>query len=159
MTTPMIYLDGRGVPRDEVLRVAQQAASGFQQLGVREGDTVALLLRNDFSFFEVQQAAAAVGAYGVPINWHGRGDEIAYVLKDSQPKVLVAHADLLWSIRGQIPVATQVFVVPTPPEIQSRYGIADARARPLPGDLVWGEWAAGFEPLKAPPKRSRASMI
>ena len=63
--TPMIYLDGRGVTRDEVLRVAQQAATGFEQLGVSEGDTVALLLRNDFAFFEVQQAAAAVGAYGV----------------------------------------------------------------------------------------------
>ena len=59
--TPMIYLDGRGVTRDEVLRVAQQAATGFEQLGVSEGDTVALLLRNDFAFFEVQQAAAAVG--------------------------------------------------------------------------------------------------
>ena len=41
--TPMIYLDGRGVTRDEVLRVAQQAATGFEQLGVSEGDTVALL--------------------------------------------------------------------------------------------------------------------
>ena len=40
--TPMIYLDGRGVTRDEVLRVAQQAATGFEQLGVSEGDTVAL---------------------------------------------------------------------------------------------------------------------
>ena len=38
--TPMIYLDGRGVTRDEVLRVAQQAATGFEQLGVSEGDTV-----------------------------------------------------------------------------------------------------------------------
>ena len=49
--TPMIYLDGRGVTRDEVLRVAQQAATGFEQLGVSEGDTVALLLLNDFAFF------------------------------------------------------------------------------------------------------------
>ena len=159
MTIPMIYLDGRGVPRDEVLRVAQQAATGFEQLGVREGDTVALLLRNDFSFFEVQQAAAAVGAYGVPLNWHGRADEIAYVLGDARPKVLVAHADLLAPLRGQIPAGIRLFVVPTPPEIQSRYGISDALARPAPGDVVWGEWAAGFEPLKAPPKRSRATMI
>ena len=48
--TPMIYLDGRGVTRDEVLRVAQQAATGFEQLGVSEGDTVALLLRNDIRY-------------------------------------------------------------------------------------------------------------
>jgi long-chain acyl-CoA synthetase len=159
MTTPMIYLDGRGVARDAVLRMAQQAAAGFEQLGVREGDTVALLLRNDFAFFEVQQAAAAVGAYGVPINWHGKSEEVLYVLEDAQPKVLVAHADLLAPIRSHIPAGTKVFVVPTPPEIQSRYGISDTLARPARGDNVWSEWAQRFEPLKAPPKRSRASMI
>ena len=107
MTTPMIYLDGRGVPRDEVLRVAQQAAAGFEQIGVREGDTVALLLRNDFAFFEVQQAAAAVGAYGVPINWHGRTDEVTYILEDARPKVLVAHADLLAPIRSLVRPASR----------------------------------------------------
>jgi len=159
MTTPMIYLDGRGVPRDEVLRVAQQAATGLEQLGVREGDAVALLLRNDFAFFEVQQAAAALGAYGVPINWHGRADEVTYILEDARPKVLVAHADLLAPIRSLVPAGIRVFVVPTPPEIQSRYGIADELARPAPGETVWGEWAARFEPLKAPPKRARATMI
>jgi long-chain acyl-CoA synthetase len=159
MSIPMIYLDGRGVPRDDVLRVARQAATGFEQLGVREGDTVALLLRNDFAFFEVQQAAAAVGAYGVPINWHGRSDEVMYVIEDAKPKVLVAHADLLAPIRSQIPAGTQVFVVPTPPEIVQRYGIGEVAATPAPGDIVWADWAGRFEPSKAPPKRSRASMI
>ena len=159
MTTPMIYLDGRGVPRDEVLRVAQQAATGFEQLGVREGDTVALLLRNDFAFFEVQQAAAAVGAYGVPINWHGRTEEVTYILEDAKPKVLVAHADLLAPIRKLVPAGIQVFVVPTPPEIQSRYGISEELAAPAKGETVWGDWAARFEPLKAPPRRARATMI
>lgn len=159
MTTPMIYLDDRGVPRDEVLRLAQQAAAGFDQLGVREGDTVALLLRNDFAFFEAQQAAGAVGAYGVPINWHGSADEVAYILGDARPKVLVAHADLLAPVRAAVPAGIHVFVVPTPPEIQRRYGIPDAQARPAPDDTVWGEWLRRFEPLQAPPKRSRATMI
>ena len=154
--TPMIYLDGRGVTRDEVLRVAQQAATGFEQLGVSEGDTVALLLRNDFAFFEVQQAAAAVGAYGVPLNWHGRTEEVIYVLEDAKPKVLVAHADLLAPIRALVPAGIRVFVVPTPPEIQQRYGVSTELARPLPGDTVWREWAERFEPLQAPPRRARA---
>jgi long-chain acyl-CoA synthetase len=159
MTNPMIYLDGRGVARDDVLRVAQQAATGFEQIGVKEGDTVALLLRNDFAFFEVQQAAAAVGAYGVPLNWHGKSDEVLYVLQDARPKVLVAHADLLAPIRSQVPAGIQVFVVPTPQEITSRYGISEALAQPAAGETVWGEWAGQFEPLKAPPKRNRATMI
>jgi long-chain acyl-CoA synthetase len=159
MTTPMIYLDDRGVPRDEVLRTAQQAAAGLEQLGVREGDAVALLLRNDFAFFEVQQAAAAVGAYGVPINWHGKADEVVYILEDARPRVLVAHADLLAPIRALVPADIRVFVVPTPPEIQRRYGVSAELSQPLPGDTVWRDWALGFEPLQAPPRRSRATMI
>jgi long-chain acyl-CoA synthetase len=155
----MIYLDGRGVPREQVLRAGRQAAAGFEQIGVREGDIVALLLRNDFAFFEVQQAAAAVGAYAVPINWHGKADEILYVLNDARPKVLVAHADLLAPIRGDIPAGTQVIVVPTPPEVRQRYGIAQPQAEPMAGETVWGDWVQRFEPLTAPPKRMRASMI
>jgi hypothetical protein len=146
ITSPMPRRDG-----DEVLRVAQQAATGFEQLGVSEGDTVALLLRNDFAFFEVQQAAAAVGAYGVPLNWHGRTEEVIYVLEDAKPKVLVAHADLLAPIRALVPAGIRVFVVPTPPEKQ-RYGVSTELARPLPGDTVWREWAERFEPLQAPPR-------
>jgi len=159
MTTPMIYLDGRGVPRDEVLRNAQQAAAGLEALGVREGDCVALLLRNDFAFFEVQQAANAVGAYGVPINWHGQAEEVLYILEDARPKVLVAHADLLAPIRARVPAGIQVLVVPTPPEIQARYGVDPALVAPAAGDLEWGSWLRRFEPLAAPPRRNRATMI
>lgn len=159
MTTPMIWLDERGVPRDEVLRVARQAATGFERLGLRENDCVALLMRNDFAFFEVQEAAAAVGAYGVPINWHGRPDEVLYILNDAKPKVLVAHADLLAPLRGLVPEGIAVFVVPTPPEICRAYRVDEALTHPAAGDVVWGEWAAGFEPSTAPPRPARAMMI
>ena len=83
MSTARIILDGRTVDRDAVLQRGQRAASGLHEIGVREGDTIALLLRNDFAFFEAQTAAAAVGAYCVPINWHGRTEEVRYVLDDA----------------------------------------------------------------------------
>ena len=51
---------------DRVLR----AATGLRALGVEAGDAVALLLRNDFAFFEASYAAVAIGAYAVPVNWH-----------------------------------------------------------------------------------------
>lgn len=159
MSTPTIYLDDRGMARTDLLAQASRAARGFDALGVREGDTVALLLRNDFAFFEAQQAAAAVGAYGVPINWHGKAEEVRYILDDAAPKVLVAHADLLAPLRAHIPTGIIVLVVPTPPEVQQRYGISADLARPAPGDTVWGDWCAGFEPWDGPPKRSRATMI
>ncbi len=159
MSEAMIYLDERGLSRDDVLLRGRRAATGFHTLGVREGDTVALLLRNDFAFFEVQQAAAAVGAYSVPINWHGKVEEATYILNDAKPKVLVAHADLLAPLRAHIPAGVQLLVVPTPPEVQQRYGITQDDAEPAAGDIEWQTWSEDFEPWEAPPKRSRATMI
>jgi long-chain acyl-CoA synthetase len=157
--TPLIYLDERAVPRDEVLLQGRRAATGLAALGVGEGDFVALLLRNDFAFFEAQQAAAALGAYCVPINWHGKADEVRYILDDARPKVLVAHADLIAPLREALPAGLQLLVVPTPPEVQQRYGIAPELAQPRPGDTVWPAWCAGFEPWSGPAMRSRATMI
>lgn len=159
MTAPQIVLDDRAVPRETVLENGRRAASGFHALGVREGDTVALLLRNDFAFFEAQQAAAALGAYCVPINWHGRADEVRYILDDARPRVLVAHADLLAPLRHALPEGLQALVAPTPPEIARRYALDDAACAPRAGDAAWPQWLAGFEPWNGPPMRSRATMI
>jgi len=53
----------------------------------------------------------------------------------------------------------KVLVVPTPPEVQQRYGIAAESAQPAASDTVWPDWCAGFEPWDGPPRRSRATMI
>jgi long-chain acyl-CoA synthetase len=159
MGSALIYLDNTAVTRDEVIMRGRRAARGLDALGVREGDTVALLLRNDFAFFEVQQAAAELGAYAVPINWHGKVEEVCYILNDARPKVLVAHADLLAPLRDHLPGGLNLLVVPTPTSVQTRYRIAEADARPAVADAVWHEWCAAFEPWDGAPKRSRATMI
>jgi long-chain acyl-CoA synthetase len=159
MTSRLIYLDERAILSDEVLLRARRAARGLDSLGVREGDCVALLLRNDFSFFEAQEAAAALGAYSVPINWHGKLDEVRYILEDARPRLLIAHTDLLAPLRGHLPADLAVMVVPTPPEVRRRYGAASDEARTAVGDTVWPDWSSGFEPWEGPPKRSRATMI
>ncbi len=159
MSTARIILDGRSVDRDAVLLRGRRAASGLHALGVREGDTLALLLRNDFAFFEAQTAAAALGVYCVPINWHGKADEVRYVLDDARPKVLIAHADLLAPLRGSLPAGLTVLVVPTPAEIADSYALPAAAVPALPGDIEWPQWLAGFEPWGGPPLRARATMI
>ncbi len=58
-----------------------------------------MMLRNDFAFFEVSGAAAALGSPVVPINWHLKAEEVAYILADSGAEILVCHADLLPQIR------------------------------------------------------------
>ncbi len=75
---------------DEVADRADRIASGLQKLGVKQGDSVCILMRNDIAFIEAAYAAMRLGAYGVPVNWHFKPEEINYVLKDSGTPVLIA---------------------------------------------------------------------
>jgi len=154
-----VILDQRSVERDALMQRAMRAARGLHEMGVREGDAVALLLRNDFAFFEAQQAAAALGAYAVPINWHGKPEEVLYIVNDVQPKVMVAHADLLAPVLAQVPPETQVVAVPTPPEAMRNFGLSDEAAAPPPGAKEWNTWLEVFAPWDGLPLRSRATMI
>ncbi|MGJ4887334.1 acyl-CoA synthetase [Bradyrhizobium sp. HKCCYLRH3099] len=103
---------------------AARIASGLAQLGVRQGDCVCMLMRNDIAFIEAAYGAMRLGAYGVPVNWHFKPEEIDYILKDSATRVLIGHADLLHQLRGLIPPGVTVLSVPTPPEILSNYKIS-----------------------------------
>src|SRR6266481_3092996 len=107
----------------EVANRVARMAGGFERLGVGQGDSVCILMRNDIAFIEAAYAAMRLGAYGVPINWHFKPEEINYVLKDSGTSVLVGHADMLHALRGSIPSGVTVLSVPTPPEILANYSI------------------------------------
>jgi long-chain acyl-CoA synthetase len=121
---------------------ALRCARGLADAGVSEGGVIALLLRNDMPFLEAMLATDYLGAYSVPINWHYTGDEVSYILTDSQSSHLIVHADLLREIRDHIPKNVTVLCVETPPEIRAAYGIADALAR-VPDDcLEWESWLA-----------------
>jgi long-chain acyl-CoA synthetase len=142
----------REISRDALIEHAACAATGLAELGVGAGDAIAVVLRNDFAFFEASYAAQRLGAYSVPVNWHGRAPEIAFVLKDCGAKAIVAHADLLPEVAPAKPSDVPLFVVPTPPEIASAYRIADQLCAPPRDALLWGTWSlASRRCRKAPP--------
>src|ERR1700746_2959756 len=73
---------------EEVADRAQRIASGLKSLGVTQGDSVCMLMRNDIAFIEAAYAAMRLGAYGVPINWHFKPEEINYVLMAFRTRAL-----------------------------------------------------------------------
>src|ERR1017187_10692820 len=87
----------------EVTDRAARIAGGFEGLGVKQGDSVCILMRNDIAFIEAAYGAMQLGAYAVPVNWHFKPEEIQYILQDSATRVLVAHADMLHQLRDAIP--------------------------------------------------------
>jgi long-chain acyl-CoA synthetase len=138
---------------------ANRIASGLSQLGVKQGDCVCMLMRNDIAFIEAAYAAMRLGAYGVPINWHFKPEEIAYILEDSATSVLIGHADMLHGLRGVIPEGVTVLSVPTPPEILKTYKIdSDHLAAPdFAVDLE--SWLAQYKPYDGPVVPQPMNMI
>jgi len=155
---PMLFAGDRVRTAAAIVERATQAAGGFAAIGIGEGDCIALLLRNDFAFFEASIAAGMVGAYPVPINWHGTADEAGYVLRDSAAKTLVIHADLLPGIAHAIPAGIALFVVDTPAEIAAAYGAGPSATLPA-GAIRWDDWIGGQPRLENPDMTPRTAVI
>jgi long-chain acyl-CoA synthetase len=111
---------------EEVNARLQLMAGGLQKLGIRAGDCVCVLMRNDIAFIEASCAVMRLGAYAVPVNWHFKPEEIRYVIKDTAARVLMGHADLLNVLRDVIPEDLTLLSVPTPrgdrQRAQQRFG-------------------------------------
>ena len=143
----------------EIADRAGRIASGLQKLGVGPGDSVCMLMRNDIAFIEAAYAAMRLGAYGVPVNWHFKPEEINYILKDCQTSVLIGHADMLHQLRGAVPAGVTVLSVPTPPEILANYKI-DPNHLTTPDFAVDFEpWLGGLEPYDGPAVPQPQNMI
>jgi len=138
---------------------AARAAGGLAASGVREDDSVALMLRNDFATFEVNMAASQLGVYPVPINWHFTPEEAAYILADCAAKVLIAHTDLLAQIASGIPAGVKVLAVPTPEEVAAAYNVPTEKRQVPAGIETWDGFVARSAPNTQPPKAARGSMI
>ncbi|PWK15714.1 acyl-CoA synthetase [Tumebacillus permanentifrigoris] len=86
---------------------AGRLAGYLQQHGVVRGDRVALLAPNSTSYLELLFACAKIGALFVPLNYRFSTPELAYVLNDCAPKVLVyfePYANLAHDLAARVPV-------------------------------------------------------
>ena len=102
MTKGLIISGERERTRDELFARASRLSTGFDHLGIGPGDSVALMLRNDFPFLEATVAVGRLGGHAVPINWHFLADEAEHILRDSAAKAIVVHADLLPQIEAAL---------------------------------------------------------
>ncbi|GGC68847.1 acyl-CoA synthetase [Undibacterium terreum] len=159
ITPPRILAGDRQRLISDITQRAAQAATGFAQLGIGEDDVVALLMRNDFAFFEASLAASMIGAYATPINWHATAAEAEYVLSDSSAKVLVVHTDLWPAVAAGVPAHITVLFAPTPPEILRAYKASASATDLPPAAVLWDDWIANYTARTSPPPDMRGVMI
>ena len=88
--------DGPALSYGALAERSTRLAEVFVRLGVPSDGTgaVAAMVSNGFAFFETAAAACRAEARFLPVNWHLKSDELAWILADSGAQVLVADAAL-----------------------------------------------------------------
>jgi long-chain acyl-CoA synthetase len=93
--------------------------------GVQAGDRVAVMLPNGIEFFETWAAATKLDAPVVLVNWHLKADELAYILRDSKARVLVAHRRLAAQYEDTLAGVDGCEVLVVPDEYEAAIGHAE----------------------------------
>ncbi|MDP3414035.1 MAG: class I adenylate-forming enzyme family protein, partial [Polaromonas sp.] len=86
--TALVFGDQRVTHAQYAERTARLAA-GLAAAGVGPGDRLAILAPNGLEYVDLFGAAAHLGAIVVPINWRLSAEEVAYVIEDVAPRVLI----------------------------------------------------------------------
>ena len=75
----------------ELASASNRLSHAFRSLGLCSGDTVAMIMPNGREFLEVFFGAQQIGLYLVCVNYHLTASESAYIVRDSQAKLLIVH--------------------------------------------------------------------
>jgi long-chain acyl-CoA synthetase len=155
---PWVIAGGARRTQAQITDRAARGATGFRQAGIGAGAAVALLLRNDFAFFEATQAAGMAGAYPVPLNWHAAPAEWAYILRDCAARALVAHVDLLRRIAPVLPAGLLVLAVPSSAEWRDEFSMTEDEQTPADA-AAWESWCDRFDPMETPAAAAPGAVI
>ncbi|HAZ35841.1 MAG TPA: long-chain fatty acid--CoA ligase, partial [Acidimicrobiaceae bacterium] len=110
----MIVLGDDRVSWNEMQRRAGQVANALVADGVGSQDRVAFIDKNSIEFFEVVFGAAYVNGVTVAVNWRLAAPEMAYIINDSQAKVLILHeefAEQLAAFEADLTHVTRIVVI------------------------------------------------
>ncbi|HEV7786902.1 MAG TPA: class I adenylate-forming enzyme family protein, partial [Thermoanaerobaculia bacterium] len=80
---------------DRLFTAADSLAAGLAAWGLKKGDRVAFFLGNRPEFVVAYLAVIRLGAVMVPINLAYRRREIAHMLQDAEPRLIITDRSLL----------------------------------------------------------------
>lgn len=121
--SPNIFFNNSKLSLQEFTDNAKKLATVLRSKGLKAGDVIAILLRNDVRQFELIEACRYLQITFVPLNWHGTGTELQHILTDSGASLLIAHADLASTAMSQLSDQLSILTYPTPDNILVSYNI------------------------------------
>jgi long-chain acyl-CoA synthetase len=87
---------------------SSRTANALRAEGVRPGDRVAVLTKNRAEFFELIIACSKIGAILVGLNWRLAASEIAAIVADAEPAIVIAGPQEK-ALLPETPIRTLVF--------------------------------------------------
>ena len=122
---PTLSFGDQDFTPQEMSARSAQVAGAMAAIGLKEGDTIALMLRNEPALMDVMLAARQLGLYFTPLNWHFKSEEAGYIMRDCGAKALFVHTDLFQQIADGIPPDVSVFALRPHPLTIAAYNIQE----------------------------------
>ncbi|MCU1449263.1 MAG: Acyl-CoA synthetase (AMP-forming)/AMP-acid ligase, partial [Acidimicrobiales bacterium] len=91
---PALVLGDRSLTFAELGDRSDRLAAVIEGMGAAAERPVAAVLGNSIEFFETSMAAAKLQAPFLPVNWHLKPDEVAYIVGDAGVGAAVAEAEV-----------------------------------------------------------------
>ena len=114
---------------------ARRAAGLLTNRGVSQEDRVAVLCRNRIEFFELLFACAKIGAYLVPLNWRMPATELAPLVQDAEPVLLLFGDEDADAANDLAPAGTRLLALDDADN--SGYAALRDDSDPHPGRRHW----------------------
>lgn len=112
----------QSIPSQELLRRAAALSKALRELGVKSGDRVGVFAPNCPEWHTADFAILGLGAVNVPVYFNESPDRLAYILKDSGARVVIAagssQAQKLAEVREQIATVEHVIAAAHPPDVK-----------------------------------------
>jgi long-chain acyl-CoA synthetase len=108
----MVDADGRTYTAGELLAWVNRLTHGLRALGLKKGDAIAVIMKNEPAMPALFMAATQAGLYFTPINVNLAAPEMAYILTDSEAKAVLCSEKVADTVRkaceeSGIPVASR----------------------------------------------------
>lgn len=146
--SPLVRFGGDVRSYAETCTAAGRAAGALAAAGVDAGSRVAIMCRNGFELLDTVLGCAWLGAIAVPINTALRGPQLAHVLADADPTILVAE-----------PSAQDLHLHGPPPQSLERIWTIGDATEPLWPAIPHARFRAGGDLLDPRPVRPGDTLV
>jgi fatty-acyl-CoA synthase len=151
---PALIFGDRTVSWAEFEDRAARLAGGLRAAGIRDGDRIGYLSRNNPEFYEVMMACARIGAVFVPFNIRLAAGEISYMAGDAGLSLLIAET----FFGDRLPETAGPVYYLDPPDGERAY--ADLQGVPVrTADGVTAEHTLALAYTSGTTGRPKAAMI